>query len=816
MALVHVVLLYGTNNAIMDGATDIQIQHRAIGARLVLASRIFYALFIWTAKFTVSEFLKRLTSSVWRRSYEMTLHAIRVFLILTFLAVVIATLSECQPFDHYWQVVPDPGPQCRQGFAQLITMGTADIITDILLIAFPIPIILRSSMRLKQKMSLVVLFALSAILIFITAFRVPKVIERHGRQQYRTVWASSEILAAAAVSNALVLGAFVRDRGIKKPKFKFGSVADSMDGPSNSTRRSTLVARQWGSDEDLFRGMGYRPGPDPCETPSVPRPAMVALPASPRLHHNTAIDQRRRSLAVGESSGRDSDDDAGLRMPVLEDQVTRTSTRTEVNFFDIGGLLETGSMTPRSSIAAPSATSTTYAQDFAMPHNMPTSRRGSRVLFSENGQSDGLNVSPRNTSSHTSRLPSDPDRDGDFLNLLLDFCSRARSSVSGLIRSPSFPAFATCWRQAMASSQQYQVPGTPRVISPSPTPSENSQRDGYFAHNTRSKARVTAASTVPIDEGPEHDSSSSDPDMKRARARSRSPLLDGSSRRRRMSGLAAIHPKAGMPSAAASKPRRRKPEPVQTNGSGNGKADGHLSPSSANRNYWRELSRSPSPLGLIPIHQEWMSFIHRHEIPRKILHVSIGFLALYLYRRGTQPSSIHPVLLTLLIPISATDLLRHHSPRFNRFYIRCLGALMRESEVDGWNGVIWYLLGAFTALRLFPKDVGTLAILLLSWCDTAASTFGRLWGRYTPRVRRGKSLAGSVAAAAVGVSTAAVFYGLIAPTIDPTLNSAANAFAFQGRLSLPSQARRLLGWAEAESTVTGAAALGVMSLWAGF
>ncbi|KAK5110089.1 Diacylglycerol kinase, partial [Cryomyces antarcticus] len=286
----------------------------------------------------------------------------------------------------------------------------------------------------------------------------------------------------------------------------------------------------------------------------------------------------------------------------------------------------------------------------------------------------------------------------------------------------------------MASSQQYQVPGTPRVISPSPTPSENSQRDGYFVHNTRAKARPTTASTVPIHEGPEHDSSSSDPDMKRARARSRSPLLDGSSRRRRMSGLAAINPKAGMPSAAAPKPRRRKPEPVQSNGSGDGKVDGHLSPSSANRNYWRELSRSPSPLGLIPIHQEWRSFIHRHEIPRKILHVSIGFLALYLYRRGTQPSSIHPVLLTLLIPISATDLLRHHSPRFNRFYIRCLGALMRESEVDGWNGVIWYLLGAFTALRLFPKDVGTLAILLLSWCDTAASTFGRLWGRYTPRV----------------------------------------------------------------------------------
>lgn len=54
-------------------------------------------------KLTVSEFLKRITIRIWRRSYEITLQAIRVFLILTFGAVVIATLTECQPFvgvDH--------------------------------------------------------------------------------------------------------------------------------------------------------------------------------------------------------------------------------------------------------------------------------------------------------------------------------------------------------------------------------------------------------------------------------------------------------------------------------------------------------------------------------------------------------------------------------------------------------------------------------------------------------------------------------------------------------------------------------------------
>lgn len=43
MALVHVVLLYGTNNAITTDLSDLSVQHRILGSRLVLVSRIFYA-----------------------------------------------------------------------------------------------------------------------------------------------------------------------------------------------------------------------------------------------------------------------------------------------------------------------------------------------------------------------------------------------------------------------------------------------------------------------------------------------------------------------------------------------------------------------------------------------------------------------------------------------------------------------------------------------------------------------------------------------------------------------------------------------------
>ena len=141
---------------------------------------------------------------------------------------------------------------------------------------------------------------------------------------------------------------------------------------------------------------------------------------------------------------------------------------------------------------------------------------------------------------------------------------------------------------------------------------------------------------------------------------------------------------------------------------------------------------------------------------------------------------------------------------------------MRESEAhDKFNGVIGYLAGLWVTLRFCQKDVAVMSVLLLSWCDTAASTFGRLWGKYTPRIRRGKSLAGSLAAFAVGVVTAGVFWGGLGPLTDSTFNTGANAFAFQGTLTLPVVVRDRFGLGLREATISGWSALGVLSVFSG-
>ncbi|ORX95965.1 hypothetical protein BCR34DRAFT_498058 [Clohesyomyces aquaticus] len=382
MGFVHVVLIYGTNNVNTEHIENpVWIHHREIGSKMVLGARIFYALFIWMAKYTVSEFLRRMTERFWKRGYEIGLYLIRGGLVLTFIAVVVGTLAECQPFHHYWQVKPDPGPYCRQGYGHLITMGVTDIITDILLVFFPIPIILGSAMAFKRKVSLIGLFSLSLILIAITGARIPMVIKRSGIQQFRTVFASAEILAAAAVSNAIILGSFLRDRGPKKAKYKIGSVNDSMDRRS-STRRPTM--QQWGSDEDLARDLGYLPNPENARKQhSVPRPAPVADLdlLSPHGKHvpfsNTNWSFPNRHSTLSQSS-----EESDLRSRAPDDPMPSPrdlggQRPRRVSFFDVGGLLEEGS---HPSTEATSPTDSVVAHDFA---SLP--RRGSRAsngLFS--------------------------------------------------------------------------------------------------------------------------------------------------------------------------------------------------------------------------------------------------------------------------------------------------------------------------------------------------------------------------------------------------------------------------------------------------
>ncbi|KAK3398700.1 hypothetical protein B0T20DRAFT_215800 [Sordaria brevicollis] len=440
MGCVHYILLHGTNNADFSivRLSEENIRRKTIASGLVLLSRVLYALTLWILKYAILEFFKRLNVS-WERSYEITLVFIRVTLVTTFVAVIISDVVECRPFHLYWQVFPDPGGQCRQGYAQLITMAVCNIITDLLLVFFPIPMIIRSQMSVTRKIQLVLLFSLSLGVVAVTVYRVPHIIRAHGSQQSRSLYASVELLFATAASNALVLGSFVRDRGVKKRKYKYGSIAAGSlerspgSGPGGlgvapNGRRPTL--RHWGSDEDLVRDVGYGVKPDLRER-LIPysdgtggyTPAPMAQihqhhhhdsdaihswnfppPSSSQARSTARSDDYLMSMSAGQTSQPSSPrNTAHLSNP---NDIPGLSSPRRVSFFDYGGLLSDSNTenppTARgrrqssiSTVAEPPRPSTVPAP--AIPASANGLRRGSAALLQDlGGFLSPLNFAPIN------------------------------------------------------------------------------------------------------------------------------------------------------------------------------------------------------------------------------------------------------------------------------------------------------------------------------------------------------------------------------------------------------------------------------------
>ncbi|KAI9042932.1 putative integral membrane protein Pth11-like [Aspergillus affinis] len=484
MALVHVILIWGTNNTKTDGLTEVEIRHRVIGSRLVLGARIFYAIFIWMAKLTVCEFLRRVAGMIWRRSIRLFLLFLYYFLGSTLVAVLIATLAECQPFHHYWQVVPDPGPQCRLGYANLITMGVCDVITDILLVVFPIPLVVMSNMTMKRKVALVVLFALSLILVGITCYRVPSVIHHNGSQQYRTLLASLEILAATAVSNAVVIGSFVRDKGVKKAKYKkaqgSASVSESLD--HTTVRRATVTHHQWGSDSDLAGDLGIRLDADLCSSENQgPRPAPVAGPYQPYGTHpgttaglNPVWSFNHPSTITTDDEGTSTTGSLDIKISPHEYIETNkpstiphpSSSPGKVSFFDVGGLLDPSPSTstlhvPGTNPHHPNPHPHPLASNPNPNPNPPRrtrtrtrSRTGSLAFLQDVG---GLLSTSTSTSTPTS--PTSPTHPGALRTSNLSSSSSERPRRGSSVHFDSVPSPESPVPLYRSQQQQQQQPG---------------------------------------------------------------------------------------------------------------------------------------------------------------------------------------------------------------------------------------------------------------------------------------------------------------------------------------------------------------------
>lgn len=134
------------------------------------------------------------------------------------------------------------------------------------------------------------------------------------------------------------------------------------------------------------------------------------------------------------------------------------------------------------------------------------------------------------------------------------------------------------------------------------------------------------------------------------------------------------------------------------------------------------------------------------HLTRKIWHALSGVAGslLYLYY---IPKNIFLLLLAVLTGLYlSVEIIRKCNSQYHKELIQHWKWFLRESEMEGVNTGLYYLLSCFIAIAFFPKTIAILSIFYLSLADPIAALIGTLWGKKSIQIFSGKSLIGSLAA----------------------------------------------------------------------
>ncbi|KAJ6263678.1 hypothetical protein Dda_2247 [Drechslerella dactyloides] len=168
-----------------------------IGSQMNIAGRIILVSLLWALKFMVFDFLWRIIRKLpYERPITITYLA---SLVSTWLAALIVIFVECRPFNKNWQISPDPG-QCVQGNAWLITYEIGNLITDLMLLALPFPLLFMARVPWKKRIRLCAVFSLGFFLVATCIIRMIQGLTHGQFQPLRGMWASIEVLIATVVA----------------------------------------------------------------------------------------------------------------------------------------------------------------------------------------------------------------------------------------------------------------------------------------------------------------------------------------------------------------------------------------------------------------------------------------------------------------------------------------------------------------------------------------------------------------------------------------------------------------------------------------
>ncbi|KAM0798769.1 hypothetical protein BDR22DRAFT_934515 [Usnea florida] len=135
----------------------------------IFASEICWTFAIWTVKYSILAFYWRLFSAN-RRSIRIIIWVLAAVVMVWGIAVILITVLQCVPVYLIWYLME--GDLCSISTAAIyVSSSIPHIITDVVFLGFPVPLIWNLHMHKSRKMMLTAIFAVGGFVNIVSVIR---------------------------------------------------------------------------------------------------------------------------------------------------------------------------------------------------------------------------------------------------------------------------------------------------------------------------------------------------------------------------------------------------------------------------------------------------------------------------------------------------------------------------------------------------------------------------------------------------------------------------------------------------------------------
>ena len=130
--------------------------------------------------------------------------------------------------------------------------------------------------------------------------------------------------------------------------------------------------------------------------------------------------------------------------------------------------------------------------------------------------------------------------------------------------------------------------------------------------------------------------------------------------------------------------------------------------------------------------EELATLVERTRGPqpwRRLFHAAVGITVVLVLRFLVPSNTVALIAMgSALLMVLLFEWVRLTKPQLNLLFFRVLSPLVSAGEERKVVSSVWYLLGVFTVVGLFPREIALPSVLVMALADPAASYVGRRWG----------------------------------------------------------------------------------------